>query len=141
MFIFGTRLFGKVDAVPGLGHVATKFFHINFLPLIPLEGWFVLGQEGNQWRGRAIPMSGKSVLTAWMRFATFCLGVAFLFIAAVRAATKGGLGWQFLFGGVLLVVGAVNIAFANIGDYLVPLVLLGLGAIILVRGVADRRPG
>ena len=72
---------------------------------------------------------------------TFCLGVAFLFIAAVRAATRGGLGWQFWLGGLLLIVGAVNIAFANIGDYLVPLVLLGLGAIILFRGAADRRAG
>ena len=72
---------------------------------------------------------------------TFCLGVAFLFIAAVRAMTSGGLGWQFLLGAILLVIGAVNIAFASIGDYLVPLVLLGLGAVILVRGAADRRAG
>jgi hypothetical protein len=72
---------------------------------------------------------------------TFSLGVAFLFIAAVRAATGGGIGWQFLLGGLLLIVGGVNIAFANLGDYLVPLVLLGLGAIILVRGAADRRTG
>ena len=72
---------------------------------------------------------------------TFCLGVAFLFIAAVRAMTSGGLGWQFLLGAILLVIGAVNIPFASIGDYLVPLVLLGLGAVILVRGAADRRAG
>ncbi len=72
---------------------------------------------------------------------TFSLGVAFMFIAAVRAATGGGLGWQFWLGGLLLVIGGVNIAFASIGDYLVPLVLLGLGGVILVRGAADRRQG
>jgi hypothetical protein len=44
-------------------------------------------------------------------------------------------------GGLLLVVGTFNIAFANIGDYLIPLVLVGLGALILVRGAADRRAG
>ncbi|HYV45977.1 MAG TPA: hypothetical protein VFA20_14005 [Myxococcaceae bacterium] len=86
MFIFGTRLFGKVDAVPGLGHVATKFFHINFLPLIPLEGWFVLSQDGSQWRGTTIPMSGKSVLTAWMRFG--------LFVAGVLMTLFGFIAWQ-----------------------------------------------
>jgi len=66
--VFGTRLFGKVDAVPGLFHVATKFAHINFVPLIPLEGWLVFGEEGNGWRGVTIPMSMKSVGVAWLRF-------------------------------------------------------------------------
>src|SRR6187551_464525 len=35
---------------------------------------------------------------------TFCLGIAFLFIAAVRAASGGGFGWQVWFGGLLLIV-------------------------------------
>lgn len=111
MFIFGTRLFGKVDAVPGLGHVATKFFHINFLPLIPLEGWLVLGQDGSKWRGRTIPMSGKSVLTAWLRFATFCMGVALTIF--------GFIGWQDGSQGAIpmLVVGVISIG-AFVGTYL-----------------------
>lgn len=75
MVIFGSRLFGKCDAIPGLGYVATKFGHINFVPLIPLEGWLVVAEEGNGWRGQAISMSGKSVLTAWARFLFIVVGI------------------------------------------------------------------
>ena len=134
MFIFGTRLFGKVDAVPGLGHVATKFFHINFLPLIPLEGWFVLGQEGNQWRGRAIPMSGKSVLTAWMRFATFCLGVALPLF--------GFIAWQDGSDGSIpmMVVGGVCLA-AFIATYFVGFISrAGLERAMVLAGHLEASP-
>ncbi|QRN93605.1 hypothetical protein JRI60_31070 [Archangium violaceum] len=41
----GTWLFGKVDVVPELGHVATKFFHINLVPLVPIESYFVVVQR------------------------------------------------------------------------------------------------
>ena len=66
-FVFGSRLMGKVDEVPGLFHVATKFGHINFLPLIPMQSYVVLGKNGRSFRGVPIPMSGKSVLAAWGR--------------------------------------------------------------------------
>ncbi|WP_223636681.1 hypothetical protein [Corallococcus sp. EGB] len=75
MVIYGSRLFGKCDAIPGLGFVATKFGHINFVPLIPLEGWLVVAEEGNGWRGQAISMSGKSVLTAWARLLFIVVGL------------------------------------------------------------------
>ena len=39
---------------------------------------------------------------------TFSFGVAFLFIALVRAASGGGVGWQFWFGGLLALVGGVE---------------------------------
>jgi hypothetical protein len=69
--IYGTRLFGKVDAVPGMFHVATKFFHINFMPLIPTQGWLVVERDGSDWKGIAIPVSMKSVLVAWIRLVLF----------------------------------------------------------------------
>ncbi|NBD11595.1 MULTISPECIES: hypothetical protein [Corallococcus] len=90
MIIFGSRLYGKVDEVPGLGYVATKFGHLYYVPLLPLEGWLVVGEDGNGWRGQAIPMSGKSVLVAWAR-------VVFLFV---------GLGA--LFGGLTMLSGQVS---------------------------------
>ncbi|RKH57102.1 hypothetical protein [Corallococcus aberystwythensis] len=80
MVIFGSRLYGKVDAVPGLGYVATKFGHLNFVPLIPLEGWLVVAEEGNGWRGQAIGMSGKSVLVAWARFLFIVGGIISLIV-------------------------------------------------------------
>jgi len=67
LFIFGTRLFGKVDEVPGHFHVATEFFHIDYVPLIPVKGWIVTSQNGTGWHGVPIPISGKSVAIAWGR--------------------------------------------------------------------------
>ena len=59
MIVYGTRLYGYCDEIEGVGHVATKFAHIWFLPLIPLSGFFVF--DGDDDRGVEIPMRGKSV--------------------------------------------------------------------------------
>ena len=69
------ELLGKCDAVPGFFHVATRFFHINFVPLIPIETYLVLSRNGNSFRGVKIPMSGKTVGLAWGRFITFVASV------------------------------------------------------------------
>jgi len=68
---------------------------------------------------------------------TFSLGVAFLFIAVVRLATGGGLGWQIWFGGLLAVIGGAQIANAPLGGYILPLVLVGLGILLIARGVGN----
>jgi hypothetical protein len=67
MIIFGTRLFGKVDQVPGVGYVATRFFHIDYLPLVPSQSWLVFQQTGKTWRGVKIPLSLKSPLISQPR--------------------------------------------------------------------------
>ena len=41
---------------------------------------------------------------------TLFLGIAFLAIALVRAGASGGLGWQLILGGILTVVGGVQVA-------------------------------
>ena len=69
---------------------------------------------------------------------TFCLGIAFLFIAAVRAVTKGGWGWQLWFGGLLALVGGASMASSTAGDVVVPLLLVALGAALLLRDVGRR---
>jgi hypothetical protein len=74
MIVYGMRLYGYSDAIPGVGHVATQFVHIWFTPLVPLKSFFVLEGEGN--RGVPIPMRGKSVLSAWLRTALFFGGLA-----------------------------------------------------------------
>jgi len=84
MSVFGTRLYGKVDEVPGLGHVATNFFHINFVPLIPTKSWFVLEETSEGWNGAPVSMSGKSIVVAWMRTAcvlAFLLGGLFALLS------------------------------------------------------------
>jgi hypothetical protein len=70
---------------------------------------------------------------------TFSLGVAFLFIATVRLATGGGVGWQLWFGGLLAVIGGAQIANAPLGGYILPLLLVGLGILLIARGAGDRR--
>jgi hypothetical protein len=70
---------------------------------------------------------------------TFFLGVAFLFIAAVRVATGGGLGWQLWFGGLLAVIGGAQIANAPLGGYILPVILVALGLLLIVRGFGNSR--
>jgi hypothetical protein len=70
---------------------------------------------------------------------TFFLGVAFLFIAAVRLATGGGAGWQLWFGGLLAVIGGAQIANAPLGGYILPLILVGVGLLLIVRGFGGSR--
>jgi hypothetical protein len=65
---------------------------------------------------------------------TFCFGVAFLFIAVVRATSGGGLGWQAIFGGLLVLLGGVNMLTPEIGGLLLPIALLALGAVLLFGG-------
>ena len=63
----------------------------------------------------------------------FSLGIAFLFIAAVRAASGGGWGWQLWFGGLLALIGGVNISSPAAGGLVVPVLLVALGAALLLR--------
>jgi hypothetical protein len=69
---------------------------------------------------------------------TFSFGVAFLFIALVRAVSGGGWGWQLWFGGLLALVGGANIAGASFAGLVLPIVLLALGAALILRGTAGR---
>jgi hypothetical protein len=76
MIIFGTRFYGKVDHLPGLCYVVTRFVHIWFVPLIPTESYLVLEgtESGGNFRGLPISMSLKSVLNGWLRGGCF-LGI------------------------------------------------------------------
>ena len=66
---------------------------------------------------------------------TFSLGAAFLFIAAVRAVSGGGWGWQLWLGGLLALLGGAHIANPAVGGLLVPVALVALGAALVLRGV------
>lgn len=63
---------------------------------------------------------------------TFCFGVAFLFIAAVRAAQHGGWGWQLIFGGLLVLIGGANMLTPDVGGLLLPITLLVAGGLLLI---------
>lgn len=61
--IFGSRAFGKVDQVPGVCHVATKFAHVQYIPLIPTGTYAIFDDE----HAVKIQFSIKSAATAWFR--------------------------------------------------------------------------
>src|SRR5262245_37163752 len=69
IIIWGVRQAGTCDKVPSLFYVRTQFFHVWYIPLIPLKSFVILhGSEGDGgFRGTQIPMSGKSVLFGWLR--------------------------------------------------------------------------
>jgi hypothetical protein len=69
---------------------------------------------------------------------TFSFGVAFLFVAAVRAASGGGWGWQAIFGGLLALLGVVNMTSPDVGGLFVPIALVGLGLLLLCGGSRTR---
>jgi hypothetical protein len=66
---------------------------------------------------------------------TLALGVAFLFIAVVRAMSGGGVGWQAWCGGLLAVIGGVNILQPQVGGLLVPVALVVLGVLLVFGGL------
>jgi hypothetical protein len=72
---------------------------------------------------------------------TFSFGVAFLFIAAVRAATGGGIGWQAWFGGLLALLGGVRLISPQVGGLIVPVLLVALGVMLVFGGAFRNRGG
>ena len=69
MGVHGTKLCGKVGRVPRVGYVATRFFHLNYLPIIPLGSFAVL--EGTHRNGRfsgsPVPLNVRSILVGYLR--------------------------------------------------------------------------
>jgi hypothetical protein len=73
MIIVGVRNFGGTDQVPGLFHVQTRFFHFDFIPLVPLGSYLMIDVRSmNDARRKRlaieIPVSIKSIAVAWVRF-------------------------------------------------------------------------
>jgi hypothetical protein len=110
MSVFGTRLMGRVDDVPGMFHVATKCWHINFVPFVPVQTYIVLSKNGRQFRGIKIPLSLKSWGMAWLRF----------------------LGWGGVAAGVIvLIVGLTSRAEARPEEYIPGFIVLAISALLL----------
>jgi hypothetical protein len=75
MVLHGGRLvFGMVDRVPRVCYVATLFFHINLVPLVPLKSYLIVEPTTrDHYCSHRIPLSWRSVVMAWLR--TGLLGV------------------------------------------------------------------
>ncbi|MEO7664667.1 MAG: hypothetical protein ABIV26_06030, partial [Candidatus Limnocylindrales bacterium] len=65
---------------------------------------------------------------------TLSFGIALLAIAAVRASSRGGWGWQAMAGAALVFLASTEIAVPNVGTLVLPALLVVLGLVLLVRG-------
>lgn len=92
--IYGTRFYGAVDGHGGQ-HQLTRFFHIYYVPLIPVGTMWVTREAERGYNGHGIKLSGKSVLAGYAR--------VWGPIAAIGAIATGGVG------GVVAAVGAAAV--------------------------------
>jgi hypothetical protein len=65
---------------------------------------------------------------------TLFFGLAFLFVALVRWSRGGGVGWQALYGSILLVIALSEILRPDLASIAWPLILVAIGVLLLVRG-------
>jgi hypothetical protein len=87
MLVFiGSKLYGKVDHVPGLFYVATKFVYFQFIPLVPVGSFVVMEgseKDDGKFSGVSVGLSARSILVAWLRTA-LVIGAIFAPIFAVQ---------------------------------------------------------
>src|SRR5437763_16584065 len=84
IIIYGSALYGRVDRVPGHFHIATRFAHVYYVPLIPIRSYAVLSESGPTFQGVRIGLNLRSVLMAWLRTALLLTAV----IATVRVCIE-----------------------------------------------------
>lgn len=75
LLVWGSKMYGRVDDVPGLFYVATRFGHLWYLPLIPMGSFVVLEREGKIVSAVPIGLCLKSFFMAWFRTALVILTV------------------------------------------------------------------
>jgi hypothetical protein len=82
--IYGKRFYGTADHAPGLFYVASLFFHVWYIPFVPL-GAYLLIDDGTGENGVTIGFSGKSFLLGWFRATCYVLGPALLLFGILLA--------------------------------------------------------
>ncbi len=121
LLIYGKRLYGKVapfrdEEGNELLHVATFFYHLYFIPLIPAKSFVVISgsQDGDGFKGSEISLNGRSVLAAYARaFTLFYVMMTAVMIAMVATEGPQALksiefgGWVFLLCGLAILIGAL----------------------------------
>ena len=90
MIIYGKRLCGKVDQVPGVLYVATQFFHLYFIPVAPVDSFIIIeGSEGKDgFKGVKTRLSAKSIVATYCRTLLFLGGSIMLMVGALQACNR-----------------------------------------------------
>ena len=94
ILVWGSGLYGNVDAVPGIGRVKTNFGHLYYIPLIPTGSHFIFEESSSDRRGVPIGLSFKSIFTAWLRVVLGFLAVATLVVGFIEIADKRMARWH-----------------------------------------------
>lgn len=96
MMFFGMHLYGVVSQIPGMLHVATRFFHVNYFPILPVGSVLVVNASLNGGEELVINFgwSAKSLAFAWLRF--FLMFAVILFgVSIIPAFTHpAGPNWS-----------------------------------------------
>jgi hypothetical protein len=136
LVVFGGLLLGQ-QLYPGaqsIGSVLVLAVGIAFL-----VRWGLTRGTGSLYAGAiitalAVPAALANAGFGHEGLGTLSLGVAFLFIALVRATSGGGIGWQAWFGGLLAIIGGVNVLQPEVGGLIVPVALVVLGLVLVFGG-------
>jgi hypothetical protein len=83
--IYGTRFYGQVDSHAGQRQL-TKFFHIYYVPIVPVGTLWVTRELDRGYSGHAVQMSGRSVLAGYAR-----VWGPIAAIGAIAAGNAGGI--------------------------------------------------
>lgn len=125
MIVWGTKLYGKVDAIKDLGFVATQFWHFCWIPLVPTNTYFVTHEEGWRFEGIPLGLQWKSVLAGYGRVFSFL----FLFAGLAGLNAIYGVGNQF----EPEKINSYRLMFA-MGVLSIP---LGIATLVLCKGTAS----
>ena len=71
--IVGDGYFGKIDHVPGVFSVQTRFLHCMWTPLVPRESYLIADDDSHP--PIRIPLRWKSVWIAWIRSCLMLMGL------------------------------------------------------------------
>jgi hypothetical protein len=141
LVVFGALLLLR-QAYPSLDTAGSLLFLAAGVAF--LVSWLVNRGIGSLYLGSIITALSAPDLLASAKIVegpgvgTFCLGIAFLFIAAIRAASGAGWGWQAGLGVILAAIGGSSVAVPGFDDLVWPILLVALGGIVLLRAARAR---
>jgi hypothetical protein len=89
VIIYGRRAYGRVDAHGG-EHAQTTFAHIWYMPLIPIQSFWITA-DGGAPRGFEIRAHGRSILLTYLRMWGPLVAIACFAAGSVGALVAGAL--------------------------------------------------
>jgi len=86
LIVWGERLYGAVDRVPGVLHVATSFGHAYYFPAVPGKTYIVVEPKENGEQRKYIPIerNAKSVMFAYLRALALVVAFFLTFLGGIR---------------------------------------------------------